>query len=146
MSGTADDPPEDSKTDLTTIPNPTSTVAPEARTPPPPSSSSSCQSESERLAAARPQPGEMSVEVNVTSPEPSDSESAAEDNAEREDDEICGESRVKHREDVQEEGSTQAGRSSPSCKRLSPTSGTNIILTVLILLILIGFNLNYKVH
>ncbi|MEQ2283115.1 Diencephalon/mesencephalon homeobox protein 1-A, partial [Ameca splendens] len=121
-SGAADGSAEDSKTDLTTTSNPTTTVVPEVRTPPPPSSSSSCHSESERLAAARPQPGEMSVEVNVTSPEPSDSESAAEDNAEREEDEISGESRVKLREEVQEDGSVQGGRRSPSCKRLSPTS------------------------
>ncbi|MED6260977.1 Diencephalon/mesencephalon homeobox protein 1-A [Ataeniobius toweri] len=121
-SGAADGSAEDSKTDLTTTSNPTTTVVPEVRTPPPPSSSSSCHSESERLAAARPQPGEMSVEVNVTSPEPSDSESAAEDNAEREEDEISGESRVKPREEVQEDGSVQGGRRSPSCKRLSPTS------------------------
>ncbi|XP_047231263.1 diencephalon/mesencephalon homeobox protein 1-B-like isoform X2 [Girardinichthys multiradiatus] len=121
-SGAADGSAEDSKTDLITTSNPTTTVVPEVRTPPPPSSSSSCHSESERLAAARPQPGEMSVEVNVTSPEPSDSESAAEDNAEREEDEISGESRVKLREEVQEDGSVQGGRRSPSCKRLSPTS------------------------
>ncbi|KAM4574950.1 diencephalon/mesencephalon homeobox protein 1-B-like [Fundulus diaphanus] len=122
-SGAADGSPEESKTDLTTTANPTTTVVPEVRTPPPPpSSSSSCHSESERLSAARPQPGEISVEVNVTSPEPSDSESAAEDNAEREEDEISGESRVKLREEAQREGSAQAGRSSPSCKGLSPTS------------------------
>ncbi|XP_014914347.1 diencephalon/mesencephalon homeobox protein 1-A-like isoform X1 [Poecilia latipinna] len=122
-SGAADDSPEDSKTDLTNAPNATTTVVPEVRSPPPPpSSSSSCHSESERLAAARPQPGEMSVEVNVTSPEPSDSESATEDNAEREEEEISGESRVKLREEVQGDGSIQAGRSSPFCKRLSPTS------------------------
>ncbi|MED6280509.1 Diencephalon/mesencephalon homeobox protein 1-A [Characodon lateralis] len=121
-SGAADGSAEDSKTDLTTTSNPTTTVVPEVRTPPPPSSSSSCHSESERLAAARPQPAEMSVEVNVTSPEPSDSESAAEDNAEREEDEISGESRVKLREEVQEDGSVQGGRRSPSCKRLSPMS------------------------
>ncbi|XP_007558757.1 PREDICTED: diencephalon/mesencephalon homeobox protein 1-A-like isoform X2 [Poecilia mexicana] len=122
-SGAADDSPEDSKTDLTNAPNTTTTVVPEVRSPPPPpSSSSSCHSESERLAAARPQPGEMSVEVNVTSPEPSDSESATEDNAEREEEEISGESRVKLREEVQGDGSIQAGRSSPFCKRLSPTS------------------------
>ncbi|KAK5616762.1 Diencephalon/mesencephalon homeobox protein 1-A [Crenichthys baileyi] len=120
-SGAVDGSAEDSKTDLTTTPNPTTTVVPEVRTPPP-SSSSSCHSESERMAAARPQPGEMSVEVNVTSPEPSDSESAAEDNAEREEDEKSGESRVKLREEVQEDGSAQGGRRSPSCKRLSPTS------------------------
>ncbi|PWA20888.1 hypothetical protein CCH79_00007230, partial [Gambusia affinis] len=128
-SGAAEDSPEDSKTDLTNTPNTTTTttttttVVPEVRSPPPPpSSSSSCHSESERLAAARPQPGEMSVEVNVTSPEPSDSESATEDNAEREEEEISRESRVKLREEVQGDGSLQAGRSSPFCKRLSPTS------------------------
>uniref|UniRef100_A0A3Q2DKJ4 Diencephalon/mesencephalon homeobox 1b n=2 Tax=Cyprinodon variegatus TaxID=28743 RepID=A0A3Q2DKJ4_CYPVA len=105
-SGAADGSPEDSKTDPTTTPNSTTT--------------------SERLAAARPQPGELSVEVNVTSPEPSDSESAAEDNAEREEEEISGESRVKLREEVQGEGSAQMGSSSPACKRLSPTSDSPI--------------------
>ncbi|CAN9500498.1 unnamed protein product [Ophioblennius macclurei] len=137
--GAADGSTEDSKTDLTGTTNTTNTnntttsssssttttttLAPEPRTPPPPSSSSSCHSETERLAAARPQCGEMSVEVNVTSPEPSDSESAAEDNADREEDEMRGEMRVKLREEAQGEGGgAQAGRSSPSCKRLSPTS------------------------
>uniref|UniRef100_A0A3B4Y020 Diencephalon/mesencephalon homeobox 1b n=1 Tax=Seriola lalandi dorsalis TaxID=1841481 RepID=A0A3B4Y020_SERLL len=67
-------------------------------------------------------PGEMSVEVNVTSPEPSDSESAAEDNADREEDEMRGETRGKIREETQGEGGAQLGSSSPSCKRLSPTS------------------------
>uniref|UniRef100_A0A4W6DHD0 Diencephalon/mesencephalon homeobox 1b n=1 Tax=Lates calcarifer TaxID=8187 RepID=A0A4W6DHD0_LATCA len=81
----------------------------------------------ERLAAAaaaasRPQSGEMSVEVNVTSPEPSDSESAAEDNADREEDDMRGEARVKIREETPEEGGTQPGSGSPSCKQLSPTS------------------------
>uniref|UniRef100_A0A672I470 Diencephalon/mesencephalon homeobox protein 1-A-like n=1 Tax=Salarias fasciatus TaxID=181472 RepID=A0A672I470_SALFA len=107
--GGADGSTEDSKTDLT------------PRTPPPPSSSSSCHSETERLAAPRPQCGEMSVEVNVTSPEPSDSESAVEDNADREEDEMRGEMRVKLREETQGEGGVPAGRSSPSSKRLSPT-------------------------
>lgn len=65
----------------------------------------------------------MSVEVNVTSPEPSDSESAAEDNADREEDEIRGETRVKLREEIQGEGGLPTGSSSPSCKRLSPSSG-----------------------
>uniref|UniRef100_A0A671V8H5 Diencephalon/mesencephalon homeobox 1b n=1 Tax=Sparus aurata TaxID=8175 RepID=A0A671V8H5_SPAAU len=78
--------------------------------------------ESKRLAAARPQPGEMSVEVNVTSPEPSDSESAAEDNGDRDEDEMRGETRVKIPEEMQGEGGAQLGSSSPSCKRLSPTS------------------------
>uniref|UniRef100_A0A3Q1H9L8 Diencephalon/mesencephalon homeobox 1 n=1 Tax=Anabas testudineus TaxID=64144 RepID=A0A3Q1H9L8_ANATE len=78
--------------------------------------------ETERLAATRPQPGEMSVEVNVTSPEPSDSESAAEDNADREEDEVRGETRVKMREETQGDGGAQPGSSSPSCKRLSPTA------------------------
>ncbi|XP_037530669.1 diencephalon/mesencephalon homeobox protein 1-B [Nematolebias whitei] len=109
---------EDSKTDLTT----STTVVPEARTPPPPSSSSSCHSEPERLAASRPQPAEMSVEVNVTSPEPSDSESAAEDNADREEDDVSGESRVKLGEETPGERAAQAGSSSPSCKPLSPSS------------------------
>ncbi|XP_044054793.1 diencephalon/mesencephalon homeobox protein 1-A-like [Siniperca chuatsi] len=120
VSGAAEGSTEDSKTDLTNT-NAT-TLVPEARTPPPPSSSSSCHSETERLAAAQPQPGEMSVEVNVTSPEPSDSESAAEDNADREEDEMRGETRVKMREEMQGEGGAQPGSSSPSCKRLSPTS------------------------
>uniref|UniRef100_A0A3B3Z0S0 Homeobox domain-containing protein n=1 Tax=Poecilia mexicana TaxID=48701 RepID=A0A3B3Z0S0_9TELE len=124
-SGAADDSPEDSKTDLTNAPNTTTTVVPEVRSPPPPpSSSSSCHSESERLAAARPQPGEMSVEVNVTSPEPSDSESATEDNAEREEEEISGESRVKLREEVQGDGSIQAGRNSPLSSPALPTSSS----------------------
>uniref|UniRef100_A0A8D3A501 Diencephalon/mesencephalon homeobox protein 1-B-like n=1 Tax=Scophthalmus maximus TaxID=52904 RepID=A0A8D3A501_SCOMX len=72
------------------------------------------------LEATRPQHGEMSVEVNVTSPEPSDSESAAEDNADRE--EMTGEARVKIVEETQRDGGAQPGSSSPSCKRLSPTS------------------------
>lgn len=117
--GAAEGATEDSKNDLTTA----TTLAPETRTPPPPSSSSSSHSETERQAAARPQPGEMSVEVNVTSPEPSDSESAAEDNADREEDEIRGETRVKLREEIQGEGVLPTGSSSPSCKRLSPSSG-----------------------
>uniref|UniRef100_A0A3P9BFV6 Diencephalon/mesencephalon homeobox 1b n=1 Tax=Maylandia zebra TaxID=106582 RepID=A0A3P9BFV6_9CICH len=96
--GAAEGATEDSKNDLTTA----TTLAPE--TP------------------ARPQPGEMSVEVNVTSPEPSDSESAAEDNADREEDEIRGETRVKLREEIQGEGVLPTGSSSPSCKRLSPSS------------------------
>uniref|UniRef100_A0A3Q4I9L8 Diencephalon/mesencephalon homeobox 1b n=1 Tax=Neolamprologus brichardi TaxID=32507 RepID=A0A3Q4I9L8_NEOBR len=96
--GAAEGATEDSKNDLTTA----TTLAPE--TP------------------ARPQPGEMSVEVNVTSPEPSDSESAAEDNADREEDEIRGETRVKLREEIQGEGGLPTGSSSPSCKRLSPSS------------------------
>lgn len=116
-SGAAEGSTEDSKTDLTAT-----TLVPEARTPPPPSSASSCHSETERLAAAQPQPGEMSVEVNVTSPEPSDSESAADDNADREEDEMRGEMRVKIREETQGEVGAQPGSSSPSCKRLSPTS------------------------
>ncbi|XP_017262406.1 diencephalon/mesencephalon homeobox protein 1-B [Kryptolebias marmoratus] len=127
-SGAAEGSPEDSKTDLTTstAAAAATTVVPEARTPPPPSSSSSCHSESERLAASRPQPAEMSVEVNITSPEPSDSESAAEDNADREEDEISGESRLKLREEAQGEGATQAGGSSPSCKQLSPSSDSSL--------------------
>ncbi|KAM3875740.1 diencephalon/mesencephalon homeobox protein 1-like [Diretmus argenteus] len=111
---------EDVKTDP--IATATSTLVPEARTPPPPSSLS--HSETERLGAAQPQPGETSVEVNVTSPEPSDSESAAEDNADREEEELRGETRVEMREEMQEmqgEVGTQPGSSSPSCKRLSPT-------------------------
>ncbi|XP_032382281.1 diencephalon/mesencephalon homeobox protein 1-A [Etheostoma spectabile] len=119
VSETAEGSTEDSKTDSTSTTN--TTAVPEARTPPPPSSSSSCQSETERLAATRPQPGEMSVEVNVTSPEPSDSESAAEDNADREE-EMRVESRVKIREDTQGDGRAQLGSSSPSCKQMSPTS------------------------
>nr|XP_020462648.1 diencephalon/mesencephalon homeobox protein 1-A-like [Monopterus albus] len=116
-SGAAEVSTEDSKTNLTTTKQ-----APEARTPPPPSSSSSCHSETERQAATRPQPGEMSVEVNVTSPEPSDCESTAEDNADREEDEMRGEMRVKIREETHGEGGAQPRSSSPSCKRLSPTS------------------------
>ncbi|XP_039985288.1 diencephalon/mesencephalon homeobox protein 1-A-like [Xiphias gladius] len=118
-SGAAEGSTEDSKANLTTN---TATLVPEVRTPPPPSSLSSCHSETERLAAAQPQPGEMSVEVNVTSPEPSDSESAAEDNADRDEDEMRGETRVKMREETQGEGGALPGSSSPSCKRLSPTS------------------------
>lgn len=128
-SGVAEGSTEDSKTDLSTTTT-TTTLVPEARTPPPPSSSSSCHSETERLAATRPQPGEMSVEVNVTSPEPSDSESAAEDNADREEDEVRGETRVKMREETQGDGGAQPGSSSPSCKRLSPTAGKNISVKV----------------
>ncbi|KAF3690998.1 Diencephalon/mesencephalon homeobox protein 1-B [Channa argus] len=116
-SGAAEGSTEDPKTDLNTT-----TLASEACTPPPPSSSSSCHSETERLAATRPQPGEMSVEVNVTSPEPSDSESAAEDNADREDDEMREEKRMKIREETQENGRAQPGSTSPSCKRVSPTA------------------------
>lgn len=66
------------------------------------------------------------MEVNVTSPEPSDSESAVEDNADREEDEMRAETRVKIREETQGEGVVQPGSSSPSCKRLSPTAGKNI--------------------
>ncbi|XP_031720246.1 diencephalon/mesencephalon homeobox protein 1-A-like isoform X1 [Anarrhichthys ocellatus] len=128
-SGAAEGSTEDSKTDLnTTTTNTTTdaattttTLVPEARTPPPPSSSSSCHSETERQAAARHQPGEMSVEVNVTSPEPSDSESAAEDNADREEDEMRGETGLKIREETHGEGGAQPGSSSPSYKQLSPT-------------------------
>ncbi|XP_074524434.1 diencephalon/mesencephalon homeobox protein 1-A-like isoform X1 [Halichoeres trimaculatus] len=121
-SGPAEGSTDDPKTDLNTTNTSSTTQAAEARTPPPPSSSSSCHSETERLAAARPQPGEMSVEVNVTSPEPSDSESAAEDSADREEDEMRGETRGKMREDTQVEGGVQPRSSSPSCKRMSPTS------------------------
>ncbi|KAM3619941.1 uncharacterized protein V6R79_016105 [Siganus canaliculatus] len=122
-SGTTDGPTEDAKTDLTTnTSTTTATLLPEAHTPPPPSSSSSCHSETERLAASRAQPGEMSVEVNVTSPEPSDCESAAEENADREEDEMRGEARVKIREETRGEAAVELGSSSPTCKRLSPTS------------------------
>lgn len=65
----------------------------------------------------------MSVEVNVTSPEPSDSESAAEDNAEREEDDMRGDMRVKIGEDMQGGGGAQPENDSPSCKRLNPASG-----------------------
>ncbi|KAF0042185.1 hypothetical protein F2P81_005717 [Scophthalmus maximus] len=127
-SGGTEGSTEDStKTDLTTTSNTTtttststSTLVPEACSPPLPSSLSSCHSDTERLEATRPQHGEMSVEVNVTSPEPSDSESAAEDNADRE--EMTGEARVKIVEETQRDGGAQPGSSSPSCKRLSPTS------------------------
>lgn len=118
-AGVAEGSTEEPKSDVTT--SNSSTVAallPEAHTPPPPSSSS-CHSE----AAGQPQPGEMSVEVNVTSPEPSDCESATEDNADREEDEMRGEARVKIREEAQEEGGAQPGSTSPSCKRLNPSSG-----------------------
>ncbi|XP_029988795.1 diencephalon/mesencephalon homeobox protein 1-A-like [Sphaeramia orbicularis] len=124
VSGAAEGSTEDSKTDVsgtTVVPETLTTATP----PPPSSSSSSCHSETERLAAAaaaQPQPGEMSVEVNVTSPEPSDSESAAEDNADRDEDEMREETRVKIREETQGEVGAQPGSSSPSCKRLSPTS------------------------
>uniref|UniRef100_A0A1A8J1K3 Diencephalon/mesencephalon homeobox 1b n=1 Tax=Nothobranchius kuhntae TaxID=321403 RepID=A0A1A8J1K3_NOTKU len=121
-SGAAEGSSEDSKTDLTTSTTSATTLVPEVRTPPPPSSSSSCPSEPERLATPRPQPAEMSVEVNVTSPEPSDSESVAEDNADREDDEMSVESRVKLREEAPGELATHGGGSSPTCKRLSPAS------------------------
>ncbi|XP_029905326.1 diencephalon/mesencephalon homeobox protein 1-A-like [Myripristis murdjan] len=121
VSAATEGSPEDPKTDPSTT-----TLVPEARTPPPPSSSSSSHSDTERLAAAaaaatRPQPGEMSVEVNVTSPEPSDSESAGEDNADREEEELRGETRGEMREETQGEVGAQPGSSSPSCKRLSPT-------------------------
>uniref|UniRef100_H2V7U7 Paired homeobox protein n=1 Tax=Takifugu rubripes TaxID=31033 RepID=H2V7U7_TAKRU len=69
-------------------------------------------------AAAAPQPGETSVEVNVTSPEPSDSESAAEDNADREEDGMREEARGK----TQGDGGVQVDRNSPSCKQLNPSS------------------------
>ncbi|XP_034387216.1 diencephalon/mesencephalon homeobox protein 1-A-like [Cyclopterus lumpus] len=133
-SGAAEGSTEDSKTDLnatsantttaatTTTTTTATTLVPEARTPPHPSSSSSCHSETERQAAARPQPGEMSVEVNVTSPEPSDGESAAEDNADREEDDMRGESGVRIREETHGERGAQPGSSSPSCKQLSPTA------------------------
>ncbi|XP_037326587.2 diencephalon/mesencephalon homeobox protein 1-A-like [Pungitius pungitius] len=121
-SGAAESSAEDSKTDL----NAATTLVSEACTPPPPSStsssSSSRQSETEKQAAARPQPGETSVEVNVTSPEASDSESAAEDNADREEDEMRGATGVKMREETHGEGGARPGSSSPSYKQLSPTS------------------------
>nr|XP_043899267.1 diencephalon/mesencephalon homeobox protein 1-A-like isoform X1 [Solea senegalensis] len=123
-SGASEGSTEESKTDLTTT-NSTATattVVPEARTPPLPTSLSSCPTVTETLEAVRPQPGEMSVEVNVTSPEPSDSESAAEDNADREEEDMRGETRVKISEETQGERGVQPGSSSPSCKRLSPTS------------------------
>lgn len=63
------------------------------------------------------------MEVNVTSPEPSDSESAAEDNADREEDEMRGETRVKIGEEMQGEGAAQLESNSPSCRRLNPASG-----------------------
>ncbi|XP_077391160.1 diencephalon/mesencephalon homeobox protein 1-B-like [Festucalex cinctus] len=88
-------------------------------TPPPPPSS--CHSESDRLAAATVlshEPGETSVEVNVTSPEPSDGESAAEDNADAEEERARGSTR----EEAQGHGETQPGGGSPSYKQLSPTS------------------------
>lgn len=114
-------PADDSKTDLNSSSAPTAALLPEAHTPPPPSSSSSsCHSE----APTQPQPGEMSVEVNVTSPEPSDSESAAEDNVDREEDEMREDVRVK----TQGEGGAQADRNSPLCKRLNPSSGKYLLV------------------
>uniref|UniRef100_A0A667XBQ9 Diencephalon/mesencephalon homeobox 1b n=1 Tax=Myripristis murdjan TaxID=586833 RepID=A0A667XBQ9_9TELE len=98
VSAATEGSPEDPKTDPSTT-----TLVPEAP------------------AATRPQPGEMSVEVNVTSPEPSDSESAGEDNADREEEELRGETRGEMREETQGEVGAQPGSSSPSCKRLSPT-------------------------
>lgn len=65
------------------------------------------------------------MEVNVTSPEASDSESAAEDNADREEEEMRGGTGVKMREETHGEGGARPGSSSPSYKQLSPTSGTN---------------------
>ncbi|XP_040041255.1 diencephalon/mesencephalon homeobox protein 1-A [Gasterosteus aculeatus] len=127
-SGAAESSAEDSKTDLnatttnTTAAASTTPLVTEARTPPPPSSSSSRQSETEKQAAGRPQPGETSVEVNVTSPEASDSESAAEDNADREEEEMRGGTGVKMREETHGEGGARPGSSSPSYKQLSPTS------------------------
>ncbi|KAL6107813.1 dmbx1 [Pungitius sinensis] len=125
-SGAAESSTEDSKTDLNAATTTTTTLVAEACTPPPPSStsssSSSRQSETEKQAAARPQPGETSVEVNVTSPEASDSESAAEDNADREEDEMRGATGVKMREETHGEGGARPGSSSPSYKQLSPTS------------------------
>uniref|UniRef100_H3CMC3 Diencephalon/mesencephalon homeobox 1b n=1 Tax=Tetraodon nigroviridis TaxID=99883 RepID=H3CMC3_TETNG len=110
-------PADDSKAELNSSSAPTAALLPEGHTPPPPSSSSSCHSE----APAQPQPGETSVEVNVTSPEPSDSESAAEDNADREEDEMREDARVK----AQGEGGAQADRNSPLSKRLNPSSASS---------------------
>ncbi|TNM87344.1 hypothetical protein fugu_005565 [Takifugu bimaculatus] len=106
--------PDESKTDATGGSAAAAASLPEAHTPPPPSSSSSCHSE----ARTQPQPGETSVEVNVTSPEPSDSESAAEDNADREEDGMREEARGK----TQGDGGVQVDRNSPSCKQLNPSS------------------------
>ncbi|KAM8889512.1 diencephalon/mesencephalon homeobox protein 1-B [Synchiropus picturatus] len=119
-SGSTEGPTEDPKTDLSAT---TTTTIPDARTPPPPSSASSCHSETDnRLLSGRLQPEEMSVEVNVTSPEPSDVESGAEDNPDREEDEVRGGERVKIRDDLlQGDGGGQLGNSSPSSKRHSPT-------------------------
>ncbi|XP_075895645.1 diencephalon/mesencephalon homeobox protein 1-B-like [Nelusetta ayraudi] len=120
-SGAAEGPAEDPKAELATGAGASNgTTLPEARTPPPPSSSSSCHSET----AAQPQAGEMSVEVNVTSPEPSDGESAAEDNGEREEDELrVGEARVKVAEEMRGEvAGAQQGSDSPSGKRMNPSS------------------------
>ncbi|KAM8874400.1 LOW QUALITY PROTEIN: diencephalon/mesencephalon homeobox protein 1-B-like [Spinachia spinachia] len=134
-SGAAESSAEDSKTDLNaaaaaaaaatdTAGNTSATtpVGAEARTPPPPPSSSSRPSETEKQAAARHQPGETSVEVNVTSPEASDSESAADDNADREEDEMRGAAGVKMRGETHGEGGARPRSSSPSYKQLSPTS------------------------
>uniref|UniRef100_A0A667XLV9 Diencephalon/mesencephalon homeobox 1b n=1 Tax=Myripristis murdjan TaxID=586833 RepID=A0A667XLV9_9TELE len=124
VSAATEGSPEDPKTDPSTT-----TLVPEARTPPPPSSSSSSHSDTERLAAAaaaatRPQPGEMSVEVNVTSPEPSDSESAGEDNADREEEELRGETRGEMREETQGEVGAQPGSNSPLGSPSLPSSSS----------------------
>ncbi|KAJ0065137.1 hypothetical protein NL108_005627, partial [Boleophthalmus pectinirostris] len=116
-SGSTDGSAEDPKSDSADT-----TPAPSTRPPPPPSSTSSCHSNSDTLAAAQAQAAEMSVEVNVTSPEPSDSESAAEDNVDREEEAMRVEPRVKSGEEVSGEGGARQSSSSPSCKRLSPTS------------------------
>uniref|UniRef100_A0A3Q3VQ30 Diencephalon/mesencephalon homeobox 1b n=1 Tax=Mola mola TaxID=94237 RepID=A0A3Q3VQ30_MOLML len=117
-AGAAEGSTEEPKSDVTTSNSSTAAaLLPEAHTPPPPSSSS-CHSE----AAGQAQPGEMSVEVNVTSPEPSDCESATEDNADREEDEMRGEARVKIGEEVQGEGGTQPGNSPLSSPTLPSSS------------------------
>ncbi|XP_072295298.1 diencephalon/mesencephalon homeobox protein 1-A-like [Eucyclogobius newberryi] len=116
-SGSTEGSTEDPKSDTADT-----TQAPESRSPPAPSTTSSCHSDADRLAAAQVQAAEMSVEVNVTSPEPSDCESAAEDNADREEDAARGETRVKTREELQGDEGPQPGSSSPSCKRLSSTA------------------------
>ncbi|XP_061681112.1 diencephalon/mesencephalon homeobox protein 1-B-like [Syngnathoides biaculeatus] len=115
-SGAGQASPDDAKVELTP-------AADTRATPPPPSSASSCHSESDRLAAVRShEPGETNVEVNVTSPEPSDGESAAEDNADAEEDTGRGDARGRSRDEAQGHLGMQPAGSSPSYKQLSPTS------------------------
>ncbi|XP_036378072.1 diencephalon/mesencephalon homeobox protein 1-B [Megalops cyprinoides] len=93
--------------------DPPATIVSEAHTPPPSSSSSS---EAER--PSHPLSAELSVEVNVTSAEQSGSESAAEDNADKE------EEMKQLGEGPKSDVSLLPGNKSPPCKRLSPKSGS----------------------